>query len=175
MPQKKIKPDPLELLCKAFPSHSHNVLERILQGCGGNVVQAIECVLENQSPALPLHAPIPIMPTQVPNLPHVIYSGYGPQGGILRKAETIPVHQDASTAPYGYLPPQGSSILRPKPQALPILPYTFNAVSNNQSSTSMTGDTKPREEEKNTYCTNCGHKIQPSNNFCGSCGKRIAS
>lgn len=171
---KKLKPDPLELLCKAFPSHGHDVLERILQGCGGNVVQAIECVLENLSP-FPLHAPIPVMPAQVPALPHVIYSGYGPQGGMVRKVDALPVvHPEAV---YGYPPLQGGGRLKPNHQALPIVPYAFGSTINNKRSAKNSADDTraPTPEGKNTYCTNCGHKIQQSNNFCGGCGNKIAS
>ena len=45
---KKLHPDPLGLLIRAFPSQCRSVLELVLQGCGGNVVQAIECLLQNQ-------------------------------------------------------------------------------------------------------------------------------
>ena len=42
------KQDPVELLCKIFPHKKRNVLELILQGCGGDTVQAIEQVLTTQ-------------------------------------------------------------------------------------------------------------------------------
>lgn len=41
------KQDPLEFLCKVFPDKKRNVLELILQGCGGDTLQAIEQVLKN--------------------------------------------------------------------------------------------------------------------------------
>ena len=42
------KQDPLELLLKIFPHKKRNVLELVLQGCGGDTVQAIEQVLNTQ-------------------------------------------------------------------------------------------------------------------------------
>ena len=42
------KQDPLELLCKIFPHKKRNFLELVLQGCGGDTVQAIEQVLNAQ-------------------------------------------------------------------------------------------------------------------------------
>ncbi|KAL3868970.1 hypothetical protein ACJMK2_041715 [Sinanodonta woodiana] len=41
--------DPLDMLSRIFPHMKTHVLHMILQGCNGNVVQAIEHVLNNQS------------------------------------------------------------------------------------------------------------------------------
>ena len=58
---RKLQQDPLVLLMRAFPSQSRSVLELVLQGCGGNVVQALECMLQNQEKkqfSLPVRAPV---------------------------------------------------------------------------------------------------------------------
>ncbi|XP_045157593.1 doublesex- and mab-3-related transcription factor A2-like [Mercenaria mercenaria] len=39
---------PIDMLCRIFPHKKRNVLELILQGCGGDTVQAIEQVLTTQ-------------------------------------------------------------------------------------------------------------------------------
>lgn len=39
---------PIDMLCRIFPQKKRNVLELILQGCGGDTVQAIEQVLTTQ-------------------------------------------------------------------------------------------------------------------------------
>lgn len=39
---------PIEMLCRIFPHKTRNVLELILEGCGGDAVQAIEQVLTTQ-------------------------------------------------------------------------------------------------------------------------------
>ncbi len=151
---KRVKPDPLEVMCKAFPRHGRDVLERILQGCGGNVVQAIECILENEGPA-PLHAPIPIMPN--PNLSPVIYS-------TLRNTEGFP--PDNRTA---YTP---TPRVRANPQAM--MPYTHVPINKGLVEDKHSTQNGTKYETKKMYCTNCGHKFQENDNFCGNCGQRIA-
>jgi hypothetical protein len=165
-PPKRVRPNPLEVLCKAFPGHGRDVLERIYRGCGGNVVQAIECVLENEGPA-PLHAPIPIMPN--PTLPPVIYSGYAPRGGMLQNTERFP--PDTRMAVYHNNPPAPRA--RASPQAL--IPYAHAPANKSlaEEKQSAENGTKSKYEMKKVYCTNCGHKFQENDNFCGNCGQRL--
>ncbi|KAL4236545.1 Doublesex- and mab-3-related transcription factor A2 [Mactra antiquata] len=44
----KKQQQPIDMLCRIFPQKKRNVLELILQGCGGDTVQAIEQVLTTQ-------------------------------------------------------------------------------------------------------------------------------
>ncbi|XP_067391558.1 doublesex- and mab-3-related transcription factor A2 [Emydura macquarii macquarii] len=41
---------PLDILTRVFPAQRRGVLELVLQGCGGDVVQAIEQILNNRGP-----------------------------------------------------------------------------------------------------------------------------
>ncbi|XP_053929175.1 doublesex- and mab-3-related transcription factor A2 [Cuculus canorus] len=41
---------PIDILTRVFPAHKRGVLELVLQGCGGDVVQAIEQILNNRGP-----------------------------------------------------------------------------------------------------------------------------
>lgn len=166
---KRVKPDPLEVMCKAFPGHGRDVLERILQGCGGNVVQAIECILENEGPA-PLHAPIPIMPNPVPP-PPVIYSGYPPQNRILRNAESLPLDDRMAVQYHRY---SHTSRARDEP-AEALMAYARTPTYKHIASDSKPEETgsKSKYDMKKVYCTNCGHKFQENDNFCGNCGQRI--
>ena len=167
---RRVKADPLEVMCKAFPGHGRDVLERILQGCGGNVVQAIECVLENEGPA-PLHAPIPIIPSQVPGLPPMIYPGYNsPQ---LRNADGIPAYQaDTRMTVYHTYPPAPLGGARARANPMISHPQAVTNKSSAEGKETENGS-KAKLEMKNSYCTNCGHKFQEIDNFCGNCGQRI--
>jgi DNA-directed RNA polymerase subunit RPC12/RpoP len=158
----RVKPDPLAVMCKAFPGHARDVLERILQGCGGNVVQAIECILENEGPP-PLHAPIPIMPN--PSLPPVIYPGYTPHGGMLRNTDSL---SSGQMAMYRNYPP--ASRAKSSSQGLISHPH---APVNKDSSDEKQMTENGSKYEKKIYCTNCGHKFQENDNFCGNCGHKI--
>jgi len=42
-------PRPVEVLCKVFPTHKQNILELVLKGCSGDIVQAIECILAGKN------------------------------------------------------------------------------------------------------------------------------
>ena len=160
----RVKPDPLAVMCKAFPGHARDVLERILQGCGGNVVQAIECILENEGPP-PLHAPIPIMPN--PSLPPVIYSGYAPHGGMLRNKDSYP--SDPHMAMYRNYPPAS----RAKPSLQGPMPHPHTANTKGSLEEKQLTENGSKYETKKIYCTNCGHKFQDNDNFCGNCGQKI--
>ncbi|XP_028402829.1 doublesex and mab-3 related transcription factor 3, truncated-like isoform X2 [Dendronephthya gigantea] len=169
---KRVKPEPLDVMCKAFPGHGRDVLGRILQGCGGNVVQAIECILENEGPT-PLHAPIPLVPN--PGLSPVLYSGYTPERAMLHSAENLQ-HNIRMTTVYPTYPHPPPPQARVKGNPHTLVPYTHAPYTNKnvqKEKEFAENGTLRTSEAKKIYCTNCGHKFQENDKFCGNCGERI--
>lgn len=64
--KRRKPPRPVEVLSKVFPSHKENVLELVLKGCSGDVVQAIECILAGKSHSIDFpessHTRLPSVP-----------------------------------------------------------------------------------------------------------------
>ena len=64
--KRRKPPHPVEVLSKVFPSHKENVLELVLKGCSGDIMQAIECILAGKSNSMEF----PASPNQsLPNIP----------------------------------------------------------------------------------------------------------
>lgn len=55
--KRRKPPHPVEVLSKIFPSHKENVLELVLKGCSGDLVQAIECILAGKSHSIDFPEP----------------------------------------------------------------------------------------------------------------------
>ena len=173
-PNKRLRPDPMTVLCKSFPTHNRNVLETIYRGCGGNVVQAIEFILENQStcPPLPLiTAPAPpnfLADSRREN----ILSAFRPPEIVATDGENVPRRPELPHTTF-YLTPRNGDRIVPNIQLTSrVYPQDSSPVPLARSrDTDSPSDEEENEEHK--YCTNCGRKIQLTDNFCGSCGHRI--
>ena len=64
--KRRKPPHPVEVLSKVFPTHKENVLELVLKGCSGDIVQAIECILAGKSNSMDF----PASPNQsLPSIP----------------------------------------------------------------------------------------------------------
>lgn len=158
---KRLHPDPMDLLTRAFPKQNRQVLELILQGCGGNIVQAIECVLENQDsnghsvshPSLPIISSVASL-SREPNIltPNPMF--YRPEFLHTR-----------THVPFTYRPPP--PLLKPNPQ---LYSCSFTSAINGSAFKKSEPSEKPKDLE---FCTNCGRKAENHDNFCASCGQKL--
>ena len=173
--QKKIHPDPMGLLVRAFPNHCRSVLELVLQGCGGNVVQAIECLLENREvKKQPIQVPTPVsiiasMPMHMPPIPRDIHPAMHSAPPFFRKPEPFP--------PFLHKPPSGTRypppLLKPKAQ-LSGYPFSMDAVlATTPPAHSTPGSPKDEPHPLINFCTNCGRRASTSDNFCATCGHKF--
>ena len=198
--KRRKPPHPLEVLSKVFPSHKENVLELVLKGCSGDIVQAIECILAGKShsmefspspnsslPSMPLGSSYPSMPfatvkptllsTMPPTLPLTSLNG-------VTKTTTHPLSS------MGVFSMQTHGGLR--------LPHHIRSLSmhtqrggnedrelssfNNPNDLSRTGflssySGSPHSSEESSFadnevsaCFRCGTKPRSGDRFCGKCG-----
>lgn len=175
-PGRKLHPDPLGLLIRAFPSQCRSVLELVLQGCGGNVVQAIECLLQNQEKKqLPLPMPVPVIGT-VGGPPPQMHPGMHFQGPpVFRKPEPFPhgFHRTPLSPNCSYPPPP--PLLKPKAQVTGF-PFSMEAVLASPPNKVNAGSGSPKDNEKSVvihFCTKCGRKASCEDNFCAFCGQKL--
>lgn len=179
---KRLRPDPMNLMCKAFPNHNRNVLETIYRGCGGNVVQAIEFILENQNSCrLPM---LPAPPTgnflADPCHENIMSAFRRPDAVAMRSdaalpidSDSVPMRPDVQTF---YLTPRNGERLMPNirlaPRVYPTEPSPLSITRIRETTTN--GDQEKNElKDPFKFCTNCGRKIQLADKFCGSCGNKI--
>ena len=172
-PNKRLRPDPMTVLCKSFPTHNRDVLQTIYRGCGGNVVQSIEFILENQSTCPPL----PMI--TVPRPPNFLsdtrrdglLSAFRPPEIVT--TETDPRRPELPRTTF-YLTPRNGDRIVPNVQlasrVYPVDPSPL-PITRTRADTASPSDEEETEDHK--FCTNCGRKVQLADNFCGSCGHRI--
>lgn len=172
---RKIHPDPIGLLTRAFPGHCKSVLEMVLQGCNGNVVQAIECLLSNQEknrkPLMPM--PMPLLAGYPTSVHRDIHPGiHAPV--IYRKPESFP-HPFQQALPVNCRYPPPPPLFKPKP---PVSDYSFTMGNILPRKPEPSPTTEPRkspteERSKCRYCTHCGKKANNVDNFCACCGQKL--
>lgn len=173
---RKLHPDPLGLLIRAFPSQCRSVLELVLQGCGGNVVQAIECLLQNQEKKqLPLPMPVPVIGSVSgpPTSMHPALHFQAPP--LFRKPEPFShgFHRPPMSPNCPYPPPP--PLLKPKAQVTGY-PFSMEAVLAPPPNNVDAGSGSPKEEGKPVvihFCTKCGRKASCEDNFCAFCGQKL--
>jgi ribosomal protein L37E len=166
-PNKRLRPDPMTVLYKSFPTHNRNVLETIYRGCGGNVVQAIEFILENQStcPPLPMiTAPAPPNFLATSRRENVL-SAFRPPEIVTTDTDIVPRRPELPRTTYYLTQRNGDRMVPNIPVSCPV------PVARSRDTASPSDD---EENEEHQYCTNCGRKSKTTDNFCGSCGHKLA-
>ena len=168
---------PMELLLRLFPIQKRSVLELILKGCHGNVLQAIECILPSHEKVLAVQRGLE------PSMLH--YSGQlNPYHGM---PSAFFAHQSRPGF-QGTLSHNSHSIYGPPscPYPSAIVDYMSHkrcAISNCSSSSEGHARSPypvhlPPSEQTNAVgagkskvCPECSAKCSPTNNFCNLCGK----
>ncbi|XP_044180793.1 LOW QUALITY PROTEIN: doublesex- and mab-3-related transcription factor A2-like [Acropora millepora] len=174
---KKLHPDPLGLLIRAFPSQCRSVLELVLQGCGGNVVQAIECLLQNQEKKqLPLPMPIPVIGSVGAPPPSTVHPALHFQGpSLFRKPEPFAhgFHRPPLSPNCPYPPPP--PLMKPKAH-VSAYPFSMENVLASPPSNANVKCGSTKEDDKPVvihFCTKCGRKASYEDNFCAFCGQKL--
>ena len=188
--KRRKPPHPVEVLSNAFPSHKENVLELVLQGCSGDIMQAIECILAAKSnsmeyPASPNQS-LPNIPLGSSRAPGSSYPGIQSVGVKRTLHSTIPSSLffntpngviKTSTHPLnttGVLSAQAHGGLR-FPSHLKILPVQAHRGGNEYGelltiSSTHSPDESSFTESEVSACFRCGRKPRSGDRFCGKCG-----
>ena len=164
-------PPPQEILTRAFPTVSPLVLELVLKGCNGNIVQAIEVVTQSSMlspPSLPF-APVP---------PANEASAQGPSPPPLYPASLFKLNylngQYRYFVPPGMVPlnsymfPGAPGLGFPAP-SFPAPPPEVGEPAVNSASTSGAFDAEKARENGAETCENCGGRGAKFNGRCSEC------
>lgn len=177
-PNKRLRPDPMTVLCKSFPTHNRNVLETIYRGCGGNVVQSIEFILENQNtPSLPM---LPAPPSFLADSRRDnMLSAFRPpetvrSDSVTTGTDNVSRRPDLPHTTFYISPRNGDRIVPNIQLTSRIYPMEPSSIPLARTRDTASPSDEESEEESHKFCTNCGRKIQLADNFCGSCGHRIS-
>lgn len=118
----------LNMLCRIFPHMKRSVLQLILQGCGGNMVQSIEQVLSNhcsEQTDSGIHAPNPLMsPLSSPLTGTNFKSAFSPISTLANAASL-----NAMRYAWGGIGGRGLALAMPYPPMLPGLSVGANYSS----------------------------------------------
>ena len=187
-------PHPIELLSKVFPFHKENVLELVLKGCSGDVVQAIECILAGKNRSRELPALVKPVNSSLPSMslssrfPSIACNQWKP--GLLQtmptptpltslngvtKVTSLPMPAMGVFATQTHSSLRFPSHLRSHPAHAHTSegkPGDFNRLSRRSptvlhsysTSHSVCGD------HKSTGCFRCGAKPRTGDRFCATCG-----
>ena len=192
-------PSPTDILTRAFPGISSTVLAHVLRGCNGNVLQAIEVIVQynasrpltngflGQANVMQAQAPSDIN-TQVPTPPPPPPPPPPPHAQVPTSGSMPPLFKfNYVNGQYRYLMPPSlmplASYMLPTPNGLglsfPQFPvelqnHQFKPVEHGPEAEvngeGVNGDTKPVINGYTTgVCKGCGQETSHDENLCANC------
>ena len=179
---RPLPPTPIELLRRVFPNHRREVLELVLKGCDGNLIQAIESILTSDCiyqrkagakpsslptmhldgtfPGIPPDAVYPSMPLAGPSLLHVMRPMY------------FRNHNMTNMAPR---PPLPDMTERSVPVTTLLTPFVPRAPEQNHVEAKPIALPLNKSPSLQQSCSRCGAESLSGNRFCGKCGAEMRS
>lgn len=198
--KRRNPPRPVEVLSKVFPSHKENVLELVLKGCSGDIVQAIECILDSKNNSVDFPASLSQGLPTIPigsSYPNIQFAGVKPTL-LSPMAPTLSLTSlnsitKTTTHPLSttrILPAQAHEGLRFSPHLRGLSVQIHRggnedselARYSNPSSLFRSGYLSPYSgsphspeesgvaENEVSACFRCGMKPRPGDRFCAKCG-----
>ena len=190
-------PSPTDILRRAFPGISSAVLELVLKGCDGNVLQAIEVIVQHNAsrpltngflgqpnimqaqPPSDISAQVPPPPPPPPPPPtHAQVPTTGSMPPLFKFNYVNGQYRylmPPSLMPLtSYMLPTPNGLGLPFPQFPVDLPNQFKPVESSPEAEvngeSVNGDTKPIVNGYSTgVCKGCGQETNQDENLCTNC------
>ena len=159
---------PMELLGKLFPHHNKTTLELMLQGCHGNVVEAIEMLLSAQEGRGTNMATLGGCGFTAVNHSSPFLHGPITRNVIPRPLPSTHACSSSRIYPPSPLPPP--LLVKPKPE----MAFKFPSISHPPySPESSIGERAYGLAAIAHFCSRCGHKTNVFDKFCARCGKGL--
>lgn len=159
---------PMELLGKLFPHHNKTTLELMLQGCHGNVVEAIEMLLSAQEGRGTNTATLGGCGFTAVNHSSPFLHGPITRNVIPRPLPSTHACSSSRIYPPSPLPPP--LLVKPKPE----MAFKFPSISHPPySPESSIGERAYGLAAIAHFCSRCGHKTNVFDKFCARCGKGL--
>ncbi|PFX28967.1 Doublesex- and mab-3-related transcription factor A2 [Stylophora pistillata] len=198
--KRRKPPRPVEVLSKIFPSHKENVLELVLKGCSGDLVQAIECIFAGKSHPIEFPEPAPSCLSTAPlpsSFPSIPFKGVKPTllPGVPLTLPLASFNGATKTTahPLTSIGAQVHGGLRLPPM---IRNCSLQTQRNEREDRELNGyhaqngllrpaflpsyrGSPPLSRENNfldnevSVCFRCGTKSRSGDRFCGKCGKDL--